>query len=149
MIRFAVDAITSFSAAPLRLSLYFSLWSVLLAFLVGLYAIWKWASGETVPGWTSITVILLVFGGMQMFCIGIIGEYVGRIYTQSKQRPLFVIRSIQQNRTGGAVNRRRPWSSFQQVASGPHFRNVTIRKGNFQSSLETRTVCARKTRYLG
>jgi polyisoprenyl-phosphate glycosyltransferase len=97
MIRFAVDAITSFSAAPLRLSLYFSLWSVLLAFLVGLYALWKWATGATVPGWTSITVILLAFGGMQMFCIGIIGEYIGRIYTQSKQRPLFVIRSIRQN----------------------------------------------------
>ena len=97
MIRFAVDAITSFSAAPLRLSLYFSLWSVLLAFLVGLYALWKWATNATVPGWTSITVILLAFGGMQMFCIGIIGEYIGRIYTQSKQRPLFVIRSIQQN----------------------------------------------------
>ena len=102
MIRFAVDGITSFSAAPLRLSLYFSLWSVSLAFLVGLYALWKWAAGATVPGWTSITVIVLVFGGMQMFCIGVIGEYVGRIYTQSKQRPLFVIRSIEQNQLGSS-----------------------------------------------
>jgi polyisoprenyl-phosphate glycosyltransferase len=100
MIRFAVDAITGFSAAPLRLSLYFSLWSVLLAFVVGLYALWKWFSGATVPGWTSIAVIVLAFGSMQMFCLGIMGEYIGRIYTQSKQRPLFVIRSIQQSELG-------------------------------------------------
>jgi dolichol-phosphate mannosyltransferase len=112
MIRFAADAITSFSAAPLRLSLYFSLWSVLLAFLVGLYALWKWATGDTVPGWTSITVILLTFGATQMFCIGIIGEYVGRIYTESKQRPLFVIRSIQQNEPGAqAMGEERGFSS--------------------------------------
>jgi polyisoprenyl-phosphate glycosyltransferase len=100
MIRFAVDAITSFSAAPLRLSLYFSLWSVFVAFLVGLYALWKWATGNTVPGWTSITFIVLAFGSMQMFCLGIMGEYIGRIYTQSKQRPLFVIRSIEQSELG-------------------------------------------------
>ena len=116
MIRFAVDGITSFSAAPLRLSLYFSLWSVLLAFLVGLYALWKWAAGDTVPGWTSITVIVLVFGGMQMFCIGVIGEYVGRIYTQSKQRPLFVIRSIEQNQSG-SPHRRGARVIFQQLGS--------------------------------
>jgi polyisoprenyl-phosphate glycosyltransferase len=97
MIRFAVDAITSFSAAPLRLSLYFSLWSVLLALFLGIYALSKWFTGVAVPGWTSIAVIVLAFGGMQMFCLGIMGEYLGRIYTQSKQRPLFVIKSIHLN----------------------------------------------------
>jgi polyisoprenyl-phosphate glycosyltransferase len=97
MIRFAVDAITGFSAAPLRLSLYFSLWSVLLAILIGLYALWQWFSGAAIPGWTSIAIIVLAFGSMQMFCLGIMGEYLGRIYAQSKQRPLFVIRTIEQN----------------------------------------------------
>jgi polyisoprenyl-phosphate glycosyltransferase len=97
MIRFAVDAITGFSAAPLRLSLYFSLWSVLMAILLGLYALWQWFTGAAVPGWTSIAIIVLAFGSMQMLCLGVMGEYLGRIYAQSKQRPLFVIRSIQQN----------------------------------------------------
>ena len=97
MIRFAADAITGFSVAPLRLSLYFSLWSVLLAILLGLYALWQWFIGAAVPGWTSIAIIVLAFGSMQMLCLGIMGEYLGRIYAQSKQRPLFVIRSIQQN----------------------------------------------------
>jgi polyisoprenyl-phosphate glycosyltransferase len=97
MLRFAVDAITGFSAAPLRLSLYFSFGSVLLAFLVGLYAVWHYFKGDAVPGWTSIAITVLAFGSMQMFCLGIIGEYLGRIYTESKRRPLFVIRSIHQH----------------------------------------------------
>ena len=100
MLGFAVDAITGFSAAPLRLSLYFSLGSVLAALLLGLYAVWQWFRGDTVPGWTSIAIIVLAFGSMQMLCLGIMGEYLGRIYTQSKQRPLFVIRSIHQNAPG-------------------------------------------------
>jgi polyisoprenyl-phosphate glycosyltransferase len=99
MIRFAVDAITGFSVAPLRLSLYFSLWSVLIAVLVALYALWQWFAGVAVPGWTSIAVIVLAFGGMQMLCLGIMGEYLGRLYAQSKQRPLFVIRSVHTNGT--------------------------------------------------
>jgi polyisoprenyl-phosphate glycosyltransferase len=94
MVRFAVDAITGFSAAPLRLSMYFSLWSVALAVVVGAYTVWKWILGVTVPGWTSIAIIVLAFSGMQMLCLAIMGEYLGRIYTQSKQRPLFVIKSI-------------------------------------------------------
>jgi dolichol-phosphate mannosyltransferase len=101
MIKFAADAITSFSAAPLRLSLYFSLWSVLMALLLGLYALWQWFTGAAVPGWTSIAIIVLAFGSMQMFCLGVMGEYLGRIYTQSKQRPLFVIRTIHLNEQSG------------------------------------------------
>ncbi len=100
MISFAVDAITGFSAAPLRLSLYFSLGSVVLAFLLSVYAILAWLIGDTVPGWSSIAIIVLVFGSMQMFCLGIMGEYLGRIYAQTKQRPLFVIRSIHQSKLG-------------------------------------------------
>jgi polyisoprenyl-phosphate glycosyltransferase len=100
MIKFAADAITSFSAAPLRLSLYFSLWSVLVALLLGLYALWQWFTGAAVAGWTSIAIIVLAFGSMQMFCLGIMGEYLGRIYTQSKQRPLFVIKTIHLNEQG-------------------------------------------------
>jgi dolichol-phosphate mannosyltransferase len=102
MIRFAVDAITGFSVAPLRLSLYFSFGSILLAFLLSLYVIVMWLHGDTVPGWASIAIIVLAFSSMQMLCLGIMGEYLGRIYTQSKQRPLFIIKSIHQG--GGAAD---------------------------------------------
>jgi dolichol-phosphate mannosyltransferase len=94
MVTFAIDAITGFSAAPLRLSLYVSFGSVLIACLLVGYSIWQWFIGETVPGWTSITIIMLAFASVQMFCLGILGEYIGRIYTQSKQRPLFIIKCI-------------------------------------------------------
>ncbi len=99
MVIFAMDAITGFSVAPLRLSLYLGLFSVLAAFLIGAFAIWSYLTMRTAPGWTSIAIIVLVFGAMQMFCLAIMGEYLGRTYMQTKQRPLFVIRSIHQ---GGA-----------------------------------------------
>jgi len=96
MIAFAMDAITGFSIAPLRLSLYLSLFSVLLAVLVGAFALWSYLTMRTAPGWTSIAIIVLTFGAIQMFCLAIMGEYLGRTYMQTKQRPLFVIKSIHQ-----------------------------------------------------
>ncbi len=94
MVRFAVDAITGFSVAPLRLSLYLGIGSVIVAFLVGLFAIYAWFVLQTIHGWTSLVIIVLTFGAMQMFCLAIMGEYIGRTYIQTKQRPLFVIESI-------------------------------------------------------
>ena len=103
MIRFASDAVTGFSVAPLRLSLYFSLASVGLAILLALYSLARWLGDDTTPGWTSIAIIVLSFGSAQMLCLGIIGEYIGRIYTQSKQRPLFVISEVARGRPSGDV----------------------------------------------
>jgi polyisoprenyl-phosphate glycosyltransferase len=94
MVRFAIDAITGFSVAPLRLSLYLGIGSVIVAFLVGLFAIYAWFVLQTIHGWTSLVIIVLTFGAMQMFCLAIMGEYIGRTYIQTKQRPLFVIESI-------------------------------------------------------
>lgn len=96
MVRFAIDAITGFSIAPLRISLYLGLASVIAAAILSVFAIWSWAMNDAIVGWTSITILVLVFGGMQMFCLAIMGEYLGRTYIQTKQRPLFVIRSIHQ-----------------------------------------------------
>jgi dolichol-phosphate mannosyltransferase len=96
MIAFAMDAITGFSVAPLKLSLYLGLFSVLVAALVGAYALWSYLTMQTAPGWTSIAIIVLTFGAMQMFCLAIMGEYLGRTYMQTKQRPLFIIQSIHQ-----------------------------------------------------
>jgi glycosyltransferase involved in cell wall biosynthesis len=94
MVRFAMDAITGFSVAPLRLSLYLGIGSVIVAFLVGLFAVYSWFVLQTIHGWTSLVIIVLSFGAMQMFCLAIMGEYIGRTYIQTKQRPLFVIEQI-------------------------------------------------------
>jgi polyisoprenyl-phosphate glycosyltransferase len=97
MVRFATDAITGFSIVPLRLSFYLGLLSVAVAFLVGIFVLWHWLAGDTVPGWASISLLVLAFGAMQMFCLAIIGEYLGRAVMQLKNRPLFVIREIHHN----------------------------------------------------
>ena len=91
MMNLAMDAIASFSAAPLRLSLWFSALCGGFAFLMMLYAFGIWLAGDTVAGWASLACIMFFFFGLQFLCIGLIGEYVGRIYVESKQRPLFVV----------------------------------------------------------
>jgi dolichol-phosphate mannosyltransferase len=96
MVAFAMDAITGFSVAPLRLSLYLGAFSILVAVLVAGYALWSYLTMRTAPGWTSIAIIVLTFGAIQMFCLAIMGEYLGRTYMQTKQRPLFIIKSIHQ-----------------------------------------------------
>jgi dolichol-phosphate mannosyltransferase len=91
MLRFAMDGITGFSIAPLRLALWLSFGCVGLALILLAYVLLSWLFFGTARGWTSLTSIMLMFFGLQFFCIGVIGEYVGRIYLESKQRPLFVI----------------------------------------------------------
>lgn len=92
MLRFALDGISSFSYIPLRLSFYIGLVVSLLGFLYTLYALITFAVGRAVPGWTSLLVVVLVLGGIQMIMLGIVGEYLGRIYTEVKHRPLYILR---------------------------------------------------------
>jgi polyisoprenyl-phosphate glycosyltransferase len=97
MVRFALDGITGFSTVPLRMSLWISVGCGLVALLLLLYVGSSWLFFGTIRGWTSLACMMLFFFGLQFFCIGMIGEYVGRIYIESKQRPLFVIDRL----TGG------------------------------------------------
>lgn len=94
MIRFALDAITGFSIRPLRLASYLGLAiggaSVLLLF----YVIGSYLRGHVVQGWTSLAVILLVVSSAQLLMIGLLGEYLGRIYVEAKRRPLYVIQDV-------------------------------------------------------
>jgi dolichol-phosphate mannosyltransferase len=94
MIRFAGDAITGFSMAPLRFSSYLAAGFILLAFLLGLYTLWVWLKGDVVRGWASILLPSLIFSGVQLFILGVLGEYVGRTYMEAKRRPLFLIDEI-------------------------------------------------------
>jgi dolichol-phosphate mannosyltransferase len=92
MLRFAWDAIVGFSALPLRIA---SVLGIIVSLLGGLYAIYvigvNLFTNDTVPGWTSVVVAVLVLGGVQLACIGIIGQYLGRMYEESKGRPLFIV----------------------------------------------------------
>lgn len=94
MVRFAIDAITGFSTKPLRFASQIGLILAALGALLVAYVVIAWLSGETVAGWTSLMAVVVVLGSVQMFVLGVIGEYLGRLYMQSKQRPLFLIQDI-------------------------------------------------------
>lgn len=92
MLRFALNGITSSSAKPLYFSIYSGLFFALLAFLYGLYAIYIAAfTNEAITGWTSIIASILFIGGIQLIMIGIVGIYLGKLFIQSKNRPLYLI----------------------------------------------------------
>ena len=89
----AVDGLVSFSNAPLRLALIVGFVFSSLAFLVGVFAIVANLAGAfTVPGWTSILVVVSFLGGVQLILIGMLGLYVGRIYEEVKARPIYIVR---------------------------------------------------------
>ena len=91
---FAIEGITSFSTAPLRVATYFGLLVALAAFLYGSYIILDTLiHGNPVPGYPSLMVVILFLGGIQLIGIGIIGEYLGRLYDEAKQRPLYLVKA--------------------------------------------------------
>ncbi|MCX6250440.1 MAG: glycosyltransferase family 2 protein [Bacteroidetes bacterium] len=92
MLRYALDAITSFSSKPLRISLYLGMIVITAGFFYGIYATWCYFSGITVPGWTSLLLVILILGGFQLISLGVIGEYIGRIFNESKARSMYVIK---------------------------------------------------------
>lgn len=92
MVSFAIQGITSFSYFPLRISFFLGLAIFLLSILFTMYALVSVALGHTVPGWASIVIPLYLFGGLQFIILGIIGEYIGRIYQEVKRRPTYIIR---------------------------------------------------------
>lgn len=94
MLKFAFDAITGFSVKPLRFASYLGVAAASLSVLLGVYVLYAWCAGQTVPGWTSLAVIMLLMGSCQLIVLGIMGEYVGRLYIEGKSRPLYVIQEV-------------------------------------------------------
>jgi len=99
MIRFAFDALTGFSSAPLKLASHAGLILSLGSVVIVLYILAGWLSGRSVPGWTSLMLVVVVLGAIQMFVLALMGEYLGRLYNQSKNRPLYIVQEIA-GRTG-------------------------------------------------
>ncbi len=94
MLRLAADAITSFSALPLRVTLYLGFGVAGLGFLYAFDILYeKLFKHTTLPGWSSLMVVVLTLGGAQLIFLGLIGEYLGRVHDESKQRPLYIIES--------------------------------------------------------
>jgi glycosyltransferase involved in cell wall biosynthesis len=92
MLRFAWTAITSFSALPLRLSVFLGFFVAACGFTYAAYSVFAAkVLNETVPGWTSIVCLNIIFSGATLIAIGLVGEYVAHIYEESKGRPLYVV----------------------------------------------------------
>ena len=88
----ALEGITSFSTAPLRLATYIGLFTAVCAFSYGIWIVAKtllW--GDNVQGWPTMMAVILLLGGMQLMALGMVGEYLGRLYMETKQRPLYLI----------------------------------------------------------
>ncbi len=98
---FAIDGITSFSGAPLKLATYVGLLTSLVAFAFALWVLGKaLLFGDPVRGYPSLMVVVLFLGGVQLMALGVIGEYLGRLYVEAKQRPLYLVDQYQPPRSG-------------------------------------------------
>jgi polyisoprenyl-phosphate glycosyltransferase len=91
MLAFAIDGITSFSVKPLRLITSLGIVIFLISLLMLLYTLVSWIVGKAVSGWASTLASIWMIGGIQLLSLGVIGEYIGKIYSETKRRPRFII----------------------------------------------------------
>jgi dolichol-phosphate mannosyltransferase len=94
MFKLALDRIFSFSMFPIRVAIYVGLVISISSFILGAVLIIRYFRGMVAPGWTSIIVLVLFFFGMNFLLLGMIGEYLGRVFLETKQRPKFIIKKI-------------------------------------------------------
>ena len=97
MLSLALDAMTSFSIVPLRIASHIGIAVGMCALFALGYVILSWLRGDVVQGWTSMVAIVLILGSIQLLVLGIFGEYLGRLYMESKGRPLFIVDCIVRN----------------------------------------------------
>lgn len=91
MLSFAWKGITSCSAAPLRLAGLMSFVCMVVALLICAVTLWKYAMGETLQGWTSLIIVTLLLGSVQLFCLAVMGEYIAKIFTEVRHRPRYIV----------------------------------------------------------
>jgi len=117
MVGLAFDALTSFSIMPLRLASYLGVGLGILSMLALSYTLGSWALGHVVEGWTSLLTVVLILGSTQLILFGLLGEYVGRLYLETKRRPLFVIDQVL-TQNASAPDSRAPRHEHTTVPSG-------------------------------
>jgi glycosyltransferase involved in cell wall biosynthesis len=98
MLRFALDGITGFSRVPLRLAFYAGLIFGIGSLLLLLHVLYAYLTGTAVPGWTTLAAAQFFLGGVELMGIGVVGEYVGRIFDEVKHRPLYIVREHLENK---------------------------------------------------
>jgi dolichol-phosphate mannosyltransferase len=111
-----VDALTSFSIVPLRLATWLGLITAMLIVPLMIYILVSWLSGVAIEGWVSLAAIVTIFGSTQLIVVGIIGEYVGRMYMQGKNRPLFIVDRVVRHVAEAEVEPPKP--AVRAVAGG-------------------------------
>ncbi|MCM1245356.1 MAG: glycosyltransferase family 2 protein [Roseburia sp.] len=94
MLAFAFDGISSFSVKPIRFIVWLGFFIFFVSILMLLYSIMQFILGDTVPGWSSLIVSIWALGGLQLLAIGIVGEYIGKVYMETKGRPKYAIQDI-------------------------------------------------------
>jgi dolichol-phosphate mannosyltransferase len=94
MMRFAFDALTGFSSAPLKLASHAGLALSIGSMVLILYIAYAWVAGRSIQGWTSLMLVVVVLGAVQMFVLALMGEYIGRLYNEAKRRPLYVVQEV-------------------------------------------------------
>lgn len=102
---FALEGITSFTIAPLKIAMYVGFTLAVASFVMGGWIVVKtlvW--GEEVRGYPTLIVTVLCLGGMQLFFVGVLGEYLGRIFGETKQRPLYIVESVRESRVSADVH---------------------------------------------
>jgi polyisoprenyl-phosphate glycosyltransferase len=117
MLRFSLDAIASFSHTPLQIATYLGFFFASIAFIAIPIVIGLRAAGGYLPGFGSVTILILLIGGLQLIALGLIGEYVGRIYDEVKRRPLYIIRD-QRNEPHPHHNDHQPTLTHGAPANG-------------------------------
>lgn len=108
MVKLAVDSVTNFSAAPLRLATWLGLVSFFVCLAAAAVTVVEYALGRTVPGWSSLFIAMLFIGGVQLICLGLLGEYIGRIYSSLQNRPAYYIGSDSASEDAGERPAREP-----------------------------------------
>jgi glycosyltransferase involved in cell wall biosynthesis len=105
LIRFALDGITAFSTTPLRLASYIGFITAIASFVYGLWTIVKTlVFGDPVAGFPTMMITMLFLGGVQLMAIGVLGEYLGRLFTESKGRPHYLVKSVQRHQDAAERN---------------------------------------------
>lgn len=115
MIRFAVDAITGFSTVPLRMATYLGLLAALVGMAMMGWVAYSYFAGIAIQGWTTTMAPMLILGSTQLLVLGVIGEYLGRLYMQTKSRPLYIIEEVRRQATDAA-------STLPHVETNPDIR---------------------------
>ena len=97
MFAFATDAITSFSVVPLRIASWIGVMTAGMGALLLLYSLYSYFYLNAVPGWASVICAISLLSSVQLLVLGVMGEYLGRLYEQSKHRPIYFIEELRES----------------------------------------------------